>query len=167
MRQVIPVSNSFVKIGLATLMGIVSAHFKIVTIPLILLLILMLIDYGTGISSAWIKGVLSSRKSISGILKKVGYLAVIVVGVVCDYLIEYAFSAIGYDSSTSYAVGVVIIIWLILNECMSILENLSIIGVPIPKFLKGIVNRLKIVTEQTTDVSATSEEDNSEGENTK
>ena len=148
-------------------MGIVSAHFKIVTIPLILLLFLMLIDYGTGISSAWITGMLSSRKSISGILKKVGYLAVIAVGVACDYLIEYAFSAIGYDSSTSYTVGLVIIIWLILNECISILENLSIIGVPIPRFLKGIVNRLKIVTEQTVEKSVSPQEDNPEGEDEK
>lgn len=140
--------NSFTKLGIATFLGILSAYFGVVAIPMILLLILMLIDYGTGIGAAWITGTLSSRKSISGILKKVGYLAIIAVGIVCDLLIEYAFAAIGQSIAITYAVGLIIIIWLILNECISILENLSEMGVPIPHFLKGIVKHLKVVTEK-------------------
>lgn len=141
------------KLGVSTFLGVLSAYFGIAAIPLILLLILMLVDYGTGIGAAWMTGTLSSRKSITGILKKVGYLAVIVVGVVCDLLIEYAFATIGQEITVSYAVGMVIMIWLILNECISILENLSIMGVPFPGFLKGIVKRLKVVTEQTVEAS--------------
>ena len=137
---------NFTKMSIATFLGILSAYLGVVAIPMIL--ILMLVDYGTGIAAAWISGSLSSRKSISGILKKVGYLAVIVVGIICDIMIEYAFSAIGQPISASYAIGLVIIIWLILNECISILENLSEIGVPIPRFLNGIVKRLKVVAEK-------------------
>lgn len=149
------------KLGVSTFLGVLSAYLGIAAIPLILLLILMLVDYGSGIGAAWMTGTLSSRKSITGILKKVGYLAVIVVGVVCDFLIEYAFAAIGQEIAISYAVGLVIMIWLILNECISILENLSIMGVPFPGFLKGIVKRLKVVTEQTVE---TSDEIQSKGE---
>ena len=140
--------NTFTKMGVATFLGILSAYLGVVAIPMILVLILMLIDYGTGIGVAWLSGTLSSRKSISGILKKVGYLAVIAVGIVCDLLIEYAFAAIGQSLSITYAVGLIIIIWLILNECISVLENLSEMGVPIPRFLNGIVKRLKVVTEK-------------------
>lgn len=142
-------NSNYAKFSLATIVGILTAYFGVVSIPLILLLILMLVDYGTGIGAAWMNGTLSSRKSISGILKKVGYLAVIVVGVTCDFLIEYALAAIGQQISITYAVGLVIIIWLILNECISILENLSAMGVPFPNFLNGIVKRLKVVTEKT------------------
>lgn len=141
------------KLSIATFLGILSAYLGIAAIPLILLLILMVIDYATGIIVAWIKGTLSSRKSILGILKKVGYLAVIVVGIVCDLLIEYAFAAIGLKINISYTVGLVIMIWLILNECISILENLSAVGVPFPGFLKGIVKHLKVVTTQTVEPS--------------
>lgn len=141
-------SNTFTKMGIATFLGILSAYLGVVAIPMILLLILMLVDYCTGIGVAWMCGTLSSRKSILGILKKVGYLAVITVGIVCDLLIEYAFAAIGQSLSITYAVGLIIIIWLILNECISVLENLSEIGVPIPRFLNGIVKRLKVVTEK-------------------
>ncbi len=137
------------KLSTATFLGILSAYWGIAALPLIFLFILMLVDYGTGICAAWMTGTLSSRKSVLGILKKVGYLAVIVVGIACDFLIEYAFSAIGQDVSVSFAVGLVIIVWLILNECISILENLATMGVPFPKFLKGIVKHLKVVTEET------------------
>lgn len=161
-RQVIRVSNA-TKLSISTFLGILSAYLGIAAVPLILLMILMLLDYGTGIGAAWMTGTLSSRKSIMGILKKVGYLAVIVVGVVCDFLIEYALSAIGQQIAVSYAVGLVIMIWLILNECISILENLSTMGVPFPSFLRGIVKRLKIVTEQTVETSDAIE---SKGEDT-
>jgi phage-related holin len=40
-------------------------------------------------------------------------------------------------------------IWLIINEMISILENLSKIGVPIPEFLKKIIGRLKNTVEKT------------------
>lgn len=156
--------NSATKLSISTFLGILSAYLGIAAVPLILLLILMLLDYGTGIGSAWMTGTLSSRKSILGILKKVGYLAVIVVGVVCDFLIEYALFAIGQEIAISYAVGLVIMIWLILNECISILENLSTMGVPFPGFLRGIVKRLKVVTEKAAETSEEPEEDSSKGE---
>lgn len=157
-------SENIAKFSVATIVGILSAYFGVVSIPLILLFILILIDYGTGIAVAWLNGTLSSRKSISGILKKVGYLAVIVVGVTCDFLIEYALAAIGQQISITYAVGLVIIIWLILNECISILENLSMMGVPFPGFLKGIVKRLKVVTEKAGEEFKSNDETHQEGD---
>ena len=56
---------NFTKMSIATFLGILSAYLGVVAIPMILLLILMLVDYGTGIAAAWISGSLSSRKSIS------------------------------------------------------------------------------------------------------
>lgn len=38
-------------------------------------------------------------------------------------------------------------IWLIINELISILENLGSIGVPLPKFLLTIIKKLKTTTE--------------------
>ena len=152
------------KLSVSAFLGILTAYLGIAVVPMILLLILMLIDYATGISAAWMNNTLSSRKGILGLLKKVGYLAVIVVGVVCDLLIEYAFAAIGQDIAVSYAVGLIIMIWLILNECISVLENLSEMGVPIPGFLQRMVKHLKIVTEKTGEASINTE---SKGEDEK
>ena len=35
------------------------------------------------------------------------------------------------------------LIWFILNECLSILENVASIGVPVPEFLLRLIKRLK------------------------
>ena len=37
--------------------------------------------------------------------------------------------------------------WLIINECISIIENVARMGVDIPPFLETITKRLKNVTE--------------------
>ena len=38
-------------------------------------------------------------------------------------------------------------IWFMLNECISILENIASIGVPVPEFLLKLIKRLKQSTE--------------------
>ena len=38
---------------------------------------------------------------------------------------------------------ILVTVWLIINELISVLENLSRMGVPIPNFLKKIIDRLK------------------------
>lgn len=125
----------------------IGVKLRVLSLPLILLGLLMLIDYGTGLSRAWMCGSLSSKKSIAGILKKVAYLAVVAVGVACDYIIRYGFETAGYRSFPNCAVSVVILVWLIVNEMISILENISEMGVPVPSFLLTLVARLKVNAE--------------------
>lgn len=153
----------------AVVFGLTSVLGKLV-IPLIFLGVLMLTDYATGLSSAWMRGELSSKISIIGIIKKVSYLAVIAVGVGCDYVIRAGMSAIGYDFSFAGAISVIIVIWLIVNEMISVLENLSEMGIPIPAFLLSFVKRLKITTEKAGNKTANGEnteesEKNKDGEN--
>ncbi|MGN0500705.1 MAG: phage holin family protein [Ruminococcus sp.] len=52
----------------------------------------------------------------------------------------------GVQFSSCYF-GLIIAVWLIINELISILENLTEIGTPIPKFLVNIVHRLKNTVE--------------------
>ena len=41
--------------------------------PVLVLVVVMLLDYATGMTKAWNAGELSSRVGLRGILKKVGY----------------------------------------------------------------------------------------------
>ena len=50
---------------------------------------------------------------------------------------------IGY----TFFFGVLVTIWLIINELISILENLERLDVPMPKFLVKVIKRLKITAE--------------------
>lgn len=45
----------------------------------------------------------------------------------------------------------IVTIWFIINELISVLENLAEIGIPLPKFLVSLIKRLKVVVENKTD----------------
>lgn len=90
------------------------------------LLILMLIDYFTGISAAYIMPnvYLDSRKGIKGIIKKFVIWGLIALAHWFDIIL-------GQDTVRSVAV-----LFFIGNESLSILENASNCGLPVPKKLK-------------------------------
>ena len=124
-----------------------TSYLNAVIVPITVLMIAMIIDYITGMISAWHKSVLSSQKGVFGIVKKVSYLALVCVGMGVDWLIYSGLSQVGVATPYTVFFGVLVTIWLIINELISILENLKNIGVPLPKFLVTVVNRLKVSTE--------------------
>lgn len=121
-----------------------AIYFNALAIPLCVLVIMMSIDYITGMISAWIEKDLSSRKGIVGIVKKISYMALVAVAMTVDYLIYCGFTAINIHFENNMWFGLLVTIWLIINEMISILENLGKIGVPVPQFLNKVVQRLKI-----------------------
>lgn len=146
--------ENLIKGALAALLTGAALYFRQLFTPVIILLIVMVIDYVTGMIQAWASATISSRIGVMGIVKKVGYLFAIAVAVVVDYIIMTAATGAGVDLQGFYAFGLLVTIWLILNECISILENLSEIGVPLPGFLMAIVKKLKKTTEKTGDAQA-------------
>lgn len=140
--------KDFFHILFAGVLGALAAYFNVLLIPLIVLAIVMLIDYVTGMAGASCSGKLSSRVGIMGILKKAGYFALVAVGMVADYLISSALVEIGIDLKITYCFGMIITIWLIINELISILENLGELDVPLPSFLVNIIKTLKSKVEE-------------------
>ena len=118
-------------------------YLGIVAVPIIILIVAMIIDYTTGMLSAWLNAELSSKKGIKGIVKKVSYLALVAVAMIVDWLIFQGLQQINVDLHYSVFFAVLVTVWLIINELISVLENLSRMGVPIPNFLKKIIDRLK------------------------
>lgn len=118
------------------------AYFNVLLIPIIVLCVVMAFDYITGVIGAWHKGELSSRAGWYGIVKKVCYLFAVAVGMVVDYVCISALAQVHVDVGAVHLFGMLVIVWLILNELLSILENLDKIGVPLPKWLKIIVDKL-------------------------
>lgn len=135
--------SSIVHITLAGAIGALAAYFNILLVPLIVLTAVMAVDYLTGMFSASREGKLNSRTGVIGLIKKVGYLALVGVGIVVDYLITSALAQVGVQTSLPNFFGLMVIIWLIINELISILENLGEIGVPMPEFLVNAVKSLK------------------------
>lgn len=123
-----------------------ASYLGALAVPIVVLIVMMVIDYLSGMAAAWATGSLSSKAGAKGILKKVGYMALIVVAMGVDYLICSGISAASLDLDLPYTMwfGLLVAVWLIINEMISILENLDRLDVPIPGFLRAIVKKLKI-----------------------
>ncbi len=125
-------------------------YFEALGFPLILLIAMIVCDYCSGLTAAWSSATLSSRTGILGIVKKVCYLLLVAVGIVIDLVLN---AGLGEAIPTLFGQGchpiaLLVVIWLIVNECLSILENLSEMGIPMPGFLAKIVRKLKSTLEQ-------------------
>lgn len=132
---------------ISAMLAAFAVYMQALIVPLAVLIIFLVVDWLTGLAAAGIANEISSRVGIIGIIKKVCYLVVVVVGMGVDYIIGIAGAQLGYDLSKVFTVALVVIVWLILNEFISILENLDEIGVPLPSFLCKIVEKLKKQTD--------------------
>lgn len=134
--------ENIIQATVSVALGALAAYFNILLIPVLVLFAVMVIDYCTGMASAYKNKEIKSKTGLIGILKKLSYLVLVCVGGVVDYLICAGLASVGIDYS-SYCFGLIVAVWLIINELISILENLSELGTPIPPFLVNIVHRLK------------------------
>lgn len=135
--------------GVATLIGDILG---LVGPAMILLCILMIVDYVSGMLASKKEAVehpkgkkygWNSKKGIIGIYKKVGYLLTILVAISTDYIIFRFIKEIGIDYNTNTFFGLLVVIWFILNELISILENAGRMGVMLPGFLMKILSEIK------------------------
>lgn len=141
----------------ATVLGAIATYLNVLLVPLIVMLVVMVIDYGTGMAEAYISHTLNSCIGVTGILKKIGYIIAVTVGIVADYLISSALVNCGINIPINCCIGMIVTVWFIINELISILENLSEIGTPLPKFLISIVKRLKTTVEAKTNENESEE----------
>lgn len=95
------------------------------------LVMLVIIDYITGVTVAIFERKLSSEVGGRGIAKKVMIFALVYVAVLVD------------QATNINLVKTITIMFYIANEGISILENAGKIGVPYPQTLKNILVQLK------------------------
>ncbi len=135
--------------ALSAAFAALTVYLNALIVPVLVLLVFMIFDYCTGMISAWKSKQLSSRVGIDGIVKKTCYMILVVVAMGVDYLIYSGLTAMNISVPCELWFGMLVTIWLIINEMISILENLSKIGVPIPAFLQKMIGRLKNTVEKT------------------
>ncbi len=109
----------------------------------IILLATNVMDYGSGILLAIDSGELSSKVGIKGAIKKIGYWVLVATTVGIEYLMLNFAPITGVPHSLFQMLTVTVIIWLCVNEAISILENLGGLGVPLPTILKNAIYKLK------------------------
>lgn len=95
------------------------------------LIIVIIIDYLTGIISSIYNNTLNSKTGLKGILKKFCYLLIVTVAVVID----------GITGETG-VIRNLVIFFFVANDGISILENVGKMGIKYPEKLKEILEQL-------------------------
>lgn len=96
------------------------------------LLIVIVIDYLTGIASAIYKKELSSKTGFKGIIKKFSYLLVVALSVVIDNLL-----------GQSGLIRSLVIYFFVANDGLSILENMAEMNIKLPQKLIDALEQIK------------------------
>ncbi len=121
----------------------------ILAIPVFLMVGCNLIDYITGlVASKYRQEQINSYKGMRGIIKKVCMWLLVVVGAMVDVLIRYAAETMGINFQIPFIVATLVAVWIVVNEIISILENIVDIGIDLPPFLMPIVRRIKKEVEE-------------------
>lgn len=97
------------------------------------LIVFVVVNYLTGIMAAILNKRLSSEVGFHGIFKKVVIFALVAVGHIVDtHVIQ-----------NGSVIRTAVIFFYLSNEGISILENASLIGLPVPQKLKDVLEQLR------------------------
>ena len=126
--------------------GVIASLFGGWDTALQTLVIFMAIDYITGYSAAAKNGEWSSKIAREGLWHKVGCIFAVLVAGILDAVVGYLLGNIhGLALPFEYTVFVcpLVVVWYMLMELGSILENVGKMGAPLPEFLKKMIAVLK------------------------
>ena len=96
------------------------------------LLIIICIDYLTGVLSAIYNKKLNSKIGFKGILKKFSYFCIIALSVIIDEVL-----------GQTGVIRSLVIYFFVANDGISILENVGEMGIPLPQKLTEVLEQLK------------------------
>lgn len=123
---------------LGAAVGAAAGWFSKTPLPFKFLVLLMTLDYLSGIAAALLgrspktsSGALSSKIGFIGLARKAMILSIVLLACVLDTIM-------GSTASTG-----AVILFYIVNESISILENAVLLGVPIPKKLTQMLDIAK------------------------
>ena len=101
-------------------------------IALQILLTVIIIDYISGVCRAIYNKKLNSKVGLKGIVKKVGYLLIVMLAVILDKIM-----------GNTGAIRTLVIYFFVANEGISILENWGDMGLPLPQKIFEVLEQLK------------------------
>ena len=145
---------------LSTLLGLILSFTQRYGIMIILVAVAIVFDFATGLIKAKIQGEVSSDIGTKGFFKKIALLVCLFFGFFLDYAIPYMCASINVKIPFETPFGLIICFYIVMNECISICENLYVCDPGIMP--KWIVKMLKSAKEQIEDKGGEADEDTAE-----
>ena len=133
-----------VKAAIVGIFGAFGAAFGWLGWLVLAWVVCMVVDYISGSSAAMKAGQWSSAKARGGIWHKAGMIVVVVVAAVADKVLAIVLANIpGLPIDYTVLLLPMVLVWYILTELGSILENAAAMGAPVPEFLVNILAAAK------------------------
>lgn len=133
------------KIPIATIGGLTASWFGKSWSLIVLVLAAILLDYATGILAGRANEGLNSKRATQGLYKKIGFLCLFALGFFLDiafnHFISQGFN--GFQLPFNLPIGLIISVWIVVTEAISICENLERLGVPIPLWLMKLLKKTR------------------------
>ena len=139
-----------VKAAIVGIFGAFGAAFGWLGWLVVAWVVSMAVDWLSGSSAAMQAGEWSSAKARSGIWHKAGMIVVVLVAALADQVLALVLANIpGLPIEYTVLLLPVVLVWYILTELGSILENAAAMGAPVPEFLIRILASAKEKVEDT------------------
>lgn len=105
----------------------------------------MALDYLTGSAAAWKRGEWSSATARAGVWHKIGCVAAVTIAGIMDLVLGTLLGTVGEALPFDYTVFLcpLVIVWYILTEAGSIVENAGKLGAPVPSWLRKAIAALR------------------------
>ncbi len=127
--------------GTKTIISLIAAvfgyAFAAITEIYVVLAVLMIVDYITGVVAGMLTTGFDKNKGLKGFVKKLMYPFLLLVAIMVDYAIYYFSKSAGIDIGIKPVVSIAMCAYLIGTEGLSICQNIVIIGLPVPGFLES------------------------------
>lgn len=125
--------------------GVVVTLAKQYYMIVLFVMLVVVFDWITGLIKARVTGErLNSKKATVGFWKKIALFVALFFGFFLDYFIPYMINNVGIEMPVTALFGMIFGCYIVINECISIAENLYMINPAIlPKWVKKLLSAAK------------------------
>ncbi len=134
-----------IKAAIAAMLAFMTALWGWVGWAIVIWVFCIVLDYVSGTAAARRNGEWSSEVARDGLWHKLGEIFAVLVAALCDIalgvILKTAPVELPFDFTT--LITPIVLLWYIITELGSILENAGKLGAPLPKWLKKMLAQYK------------------------
>ena len=141
----VPDKATQIKAVIAALIAFLTALWGWVGWAIIIWIVCVVLDYLSGSAAARRNGEWSSEIAREGLWHKLGEIFAVLVAALCDIALGVILKTAPVALRCEFATLVtpIVLLWYIITELGSILENAGKLGAPLPKWLKKMLKQYK------------------------
>lgn len=134
-----------IKAAIAAVLAFMTALWGWVGWAIIIWVVCIVLDYISGTAAARRNGEWSSEVARDGLWHKLGEIFAVLVAALCDIALGVILKTAPVELPIDFTTLItpIVLLWYIITELGSILENAGKLGAPLPKWLKKMIAQYK------------------------